>query len=298
MTAQVNVTNLLDTTYYTDAVYFMPFTPGVTAGAHTYGAPFSIIGSLKAQIPAKAPAVIAGSSPPPVAAPLFTWTGPYVGAQIGYAWGEHSGDLAFATPGGLVATEGFTGAAQGVIGGAHAGYNYQVDQWVLGFEGAVDGANLNKHPLVTYADPLGTGFGATADGVVQSGIQGSIRGRAGYAFDRLLIYGTAGVAFGDFKSALNFAGLDATGVFYAADSRSSLRVGWTVGAGVQYAVNNNWSVDCEYRYSDFGHLQNSPEFPFPELSYDASRHLNQNQVQVGFSYKFDGFAPAPVVAKY
>ena len=68
--------------------------------------------------------------------------------------------------------------------------------------------------------------------------------------------------------------------------------------GVGYAVDNNWSLRSEYRYWDFGHLADLPVSPVAGLGYSASRHLAQNQVQVGFSYKFDAFSPAPVVAKY
>ncbi len=298
MTAQVNVTNLLDTTYYTDAIYFSPFTPGLTAGAHTYGAPFSIIGSLSAQLPAKAPSVTAGSAPqafsPP---PAFTWTGAYAGAQIGFAWGYNSGDLQFVTPGGLAGANRFTSAAQGAIGGAHVGYNYQIDHWVTGLEGAIDGLNLNKNALLTYADPLtlSDGYanqGATLAGSLSSGIQGSIRARAGYAFDRLLVYGTAGVAFAGVKSRLGFSVGDASGVYYATDGRSGMRTGWTAGGGVEYAINNNWSVRGEYRFSDFGRLTDAPEYSVAGLSYTANRQLNQNQVQAGFSYKFDSFDQA------
>ena len=75
-------------------------------------------------------------------------------------------------------------------------------------------------------------------------------------------------------------------------------MGWTAGGGIEYAINNNWSVMGEFRYSDFGHISDVPSYPFPGLSYTANRHLSQNQVQFGFSYKFNSFAPPPVVAKY
>jgi iron complex outermembrane receptor protein len=298
MTAQVNVTNLLDHTFYTDAAYFAPYAPGVQAGERVYGAPFSIVGSLRAQIPPKAPAIAAGLTPPPSPAPLFTWTGVYVGAQIGYAWGDNAASAVFATPGDLNGAIAVTGAAQGIIGGAHIGYNYEVNQWVVGLEGTVDGTNLNKNVLRSYADPVNTAFGATLNGTLKSSIQGSIRGRVGYAWDRLLIYGTGGVALAGFNSELNFSGTDAIGSFLASDSGEATRTGWTAGGGVEYAINDNWSVRGEYRYSDVGHLIDTPAFPVAGLSYTANRHLAQNQVEADFSYKFNTSVPAPVVAKY
>ena len=75
------------------------------------------------------------------------------------------------------------------------------------------------------------------------------------------------------------------------------RSGWTVGGGLEYAITNNWSVRAEYRYSDFGGFNDfSAKALFPNSF--VRHHLTENQVQAGFSYKFDSFAPAPVVAKY
>jgi outer membrane autotransporter protein len=148
------------------------------------------------------------------------------------------------------------------------------------------------------------GIGTTVNGYIQSTIQGSIRARAGVVFDRLLVYGTGGVAFGVFKSYFQLYGIDVNQAamppvgppFYASDTSSTSRVGWTAGCGVEYAINNNWSVFGEYRYSDFGHITDVPTVA-TGLTYTADRHLAQNQVQVGFSYKFAP-PPPPVVSKY
>jgi outer membrane immunogenic protein len=173
---------------------------------------------------------------------------------------------------------------QGVIGGAHIGYNLQINQWVAGVEGTVDGTSINK----TVFDPFlgGINVGTKAP------IQGSIRARAGVAWDRALIYVTGGAAFTNITNDYSIVGIPS-------ESISKTRSGWTVGAGMEYAVTNNWSVRAEYRYSDFGHFT---DFPFAVFTFPASlttqHHLTQNQVQVGVSYKFDSLAPAPVVARY
>lgn len=224
-------------------------------------------------------------APPPVyipPTPIFSWTGIYVGGQVGYGWGTQKANVAL--PNGNIIYNSYS--AEGVIGGAHVGYNYQANQWVIGLEGSVDGTSLSKTSV-----PGTNGFFFPAGGVsftTSSPVQGSIRGRLGIAWDRALIYATGGAAFGGFNATYS------TPIGYT--SLSSTRVGWTVGGGIQYAVTNNWSVYAEYRYSDFGSYTHYPaSFGLP---IGVSRHFTQNQVQVGFSYKFDTYAPAPVVAKY
>ena len=128
-------------------------------------------------------------------------------------------------------------------------------------------------------------------------VQGSIRARAGIAFDRALIYATGGAAF---TGITNSFSAFAPGLGFISDSFSKTRAGWTVGGGIEYAVTNNWSVRAEYRFADFGHFT---DFPFAAVLpagvvVTSQHHLTENQVQVGFSYKFDTLAPAPVVAKY
>src|SRR4030081_1905566 len=94
--------------------------------------------------------------PPPVYLPppaIFTWTGPYVGGQIGYAWGSNTGGtLSAFAPCNRFFVASFGGGPQGVIGGAHVGYNYQINQWVLGLEGSVDGTSLSNTAAAFFPD--------------------------------------------------------------------------------------------------------------------------------------------------
>jgi outer membrane immunogenic protein len=244
--------------------------------------------------------------PPPPPPPLFTWTGAYVGVQIGGAWGagnlRESGFDPF-TRTFFNSTVG--GTPSGVIGGAHVGYLYQINQWVLGIEGSVDGTSLSKTTVAVFPNVFGGG-GLAVKSSTSFDVQGSIRGKIGFAWDRLLIYGTGGVAFGGFNT--NFSLISGGGVtpggivvppFFANNSFSNTRVGWTAGGGLQYAVTNNWWVFAEYRFSDFGTLRNGA---FPNLPsgvfFNGNRRVQDNQVQGGISYKFDTYAPVPVVAKY
>jgi outer membrane immunogenic protein len=243
--------------------------------------------------------------PPP---PIFTWTGIYIGGQIGYAWSNGSNnfngfDPFFNRGRGVFLDSSAGGTPNGVIGGAHVGYNYQIPAWnwfsssgvVIGLEGTVDGTSLSNTAIAVFPDGSNVSASSTAN------IQGSIRGRIGIAWDRALIYGTGGVAFGGFETNVRFNGTDfATGApFFASGSISSTRTGWTVGGGIDYAITNNWSIFGEYRYTNFGSIRENNFGQLPGgFTFEGSRRLQQNQVQVGFSYKFDIYTPPPIVAKY
>jgi outer membrane immunogenic protein len=253
---------------------------------------------LLASVGAIALAGSAFAAPPPAylpPVPIFSWTGLYFGGQIGYAWDHDSQQVTAFVPaippvivdGEIVVpgvpatflTDSFSSSPQGVIGGAHIGYNLQINQWVAGLEGTVDGTSVSK----TVFDPF-SGINVST----KAPIQGSIRARAGVAWDRALIYVTGGGAFTNITNNYSLFG-----VGIPSESISKTRSGWTVGAGIDYAVTNNWSVRVEYRYSDFGHYTDTPfvALVVPPLgaSLAVQHHLTQNQVQVGFSYKFDSF---------
>ena len=141
-------------------------------------------------------------APPPVyvpPAPIFTWTGIYVGGQIGYAWGTSNTNLGD----NFGDYTSFSTNNSGVIGGAHVGYNLQLSQFVIGLEGDVDGSSLSKS---VSGDPYCVRRFLTLCTTTISGnlgVQGSIRGRVGYAWDRVLLYATGGVAFGGFNGSIS-----------------------------------------------------------------------------------------------
>jgi outer membrane immunogenic protein len=253
--------------------------------------------ALAADLPSrKAPPVFV---PPPI----FTWTGIYIGGQIGYQWGTHS-PSEYALGGGLVS--GLSGySPSGVIGGAHLGFNYQIQQFVLGVEGDVDGTSYRgSSSFLGGAPALFSSYSSRINA------EGSIRGRVGVAWDRALFYATGGVAFADIRTSYVSPGTPGAPAPFAAlalpaipatppgvDSFSHSRVGWTVGGGVEYAITNNWSVRAEYRYTDFGRITDPLVNTF--TGFSVRTHVTDNAVRVGFSYKFDWYTPpAPVVAKY
>ncbi len=226
-----------------------------------------------------ASAVLAGATaasaadlyaPPPPAdpiyspAPVFSWTGLYLGAQGGYGWGS-----AEATHGNGVASAADTNPA-GWFGGGQIGANYQFSNGlVIGVEGDLAAAGLKD----TWSG-AGTGGGSVT--IEQNtSMLGSVRGRLGYAAGQWLPYVTAGVGFA--KSTRDYTGPGGP----ATDTKT--HTGWTAGVGVEYALSQNWTVRGEYRYSDYG-TQNYA-MPAPGgLGTDV--HLTNHQLALGVNYKF------------
>jgi outer membrane immunogenic protein len=209
-------------------------------------------------------------SAPPPPPPAFTWAGYYFGGQIGYGWGEDSGNAH--NSGGYLSkyfnhsNVSTSTQIEGVIGGAHIGNLWQVNQFVFGLEGDVDGASLRKFTqpiyrlqyLVTTSQP----------------IQGTFLGRVGYAFDRTLLYVTGGGGYGQIQNNYSLVG----GTW----SNSTTRAFWAVGGGIEYAIDTNWSVRAEYRYSNFGYFSDGP---IAGTNIFQSHSWTENQVKIGFSYR-------------
>ncbi|MGY5810715.1 outer membrane protein [Rhizobium sp. LEGMi198b] len=171
----------------------------------------------------------------------FTWAGAYAGIRGGGNW--VNGD--FSIPG-ASASEDLSG---GLVGG-FIGYNWQFENnVVLGLEGDLN-YNWNKDTIAPGID-------------VWTDIDGSVRARLGYAFDRALIYATGG--------------WEATRGFVDTGSKDTKTFnGWTVGAGVDYAFTNRVFGRLEYRYTDFG------DKDINGVNVD----LKQNAVVVGIGVKF------------
>jgi outer membrane immunogenic protein len=191
--------------------------------------------------------------PPMEAVPFFTWTGGYAGLQGGYAWTNLGVD------GGVFAIDDLNG---GLFGG-YAGYNWQSGAWVFGGEGDFNGLWNDQ----TFAGPFPSSVDIGTDWLA------SLRGRLGYAYDRALVFGTAGVGFAEATSDVNFGG-------GATLSGSDTFTGWTLGGGVEYAFTDNWIGRAEYRYYDFG--DKDLDGPAGVGGID----LNTSTLTVGAAYKF------------
>ena len=201
-------------------------------------------------------------APPPVVA-AFSWSGCYVGAQVGYAWLRSPNS--FSTTGADPFTPEANTDSNGAIAGGHLGCNYQTGQWVFGLEGDGEWSNLK-----------GNDAGVATDNNELAALwMASVRGRVGYAWEQSLFYVTGGVAFMGARSSI----LDPT----EQESVSKTLTGWTVGAGYEYAFTANWSARIEYRYANFG----TNDFAYPVNAYtERANDISVQAVRLGVSYRF------------
>ena len=207
-----------------------------------------------ADMPMPAPA------PPPLYLPearAYNWTGFYVGVNGGGAFGQSNWT---APP---PATGNFT-VDGGLVGGT-VGANYQLGSVVFGVEADADWSNVT-----------GTTFNTSCAGVgceTDSGWLATVRGRVGYAWDRFLAYGTAGGALANVQAA--------AGQF---PFSSSTQVGWTAGAGVEYAFAPNWTAKVEYLFVDLANASCGPANCGAPTNTTVS--LNENIIRGGINFKF------------
>jgi outer membrane immunogenic protein len=167
----------------------------------------------------------------------------------------------------------------GAIGGGFVGGNYQINQFVLGVEGDWQWANLTGNSGAIPS--LGAGGPFTISSSVKD--YGSIRGRLGVAFDRFLVFGTGGWAWGNYSTSYAPIGLT--------NSVSSSN-GWAAGGGVEYAFTDNILGRVEYRYTGLG---SSSFANVPTGFAEAGNKVTINDIRAGIAYKFGG---GPVVARY
>jgi outer membrane immunogenic protein len=138
----------------------------------------------------------------------YSWAGPYIGGNLGYAWGSVDNNPT---------------KPSGVSGGVQAGYNWQSGPWVFGVEGDIQatGADDTFAPW-KFSNPW----------------FGTVRGRAGYSFNNIYLYGTGGLAFGELRG-------ETFGL-----SETHTNAGWTLGAGAEFGLFQNWTAKIEYLYVD------------------------------------------------
>jgi outer membrane immunogenic protein len=194
--------------------------------------------------------------PPP---PAYSWTGFYIGINGGGGFGNSN----FLDP--VLGNSGSFNISGGLIGGT-VGANYQFGQFVLGIEGDGDWQNFDG--------TTGNGSCAFVGCETKSNWLATVRGRAGYAWDRVLFYGTGGAAFANVQAA--------AGVF---PFQSSTQTGWTAGLGVEYAFAPNWSAKVEYLYVG---LPNAPCGFGSCGSTTTTVSLNESVIRGGVNFKFGG----------
>jgi outer membrane immunogenic protein len=227
---------------------------------------------------------------PLMAAPVFSWTGCYVGASVG-------GGVSRTNVQNSEGISGPQGNGTGAIAGGQLGCNYQDGNWVFGLEGEGFWSGI-KGTTVTSGNGL-NGEGFRDSTTVQNTNDFTIAARAGIAFDRTFIYGKGGWAWGNYK----VNGSDSVGVpafFTSTSNQSGYLNGLLVGVGIEHALTRNWTIKAEYDYIAFGSRELAFNQCSPTLCVQtgtASISANQQMFKVGVNYLFD-FGGAPLVAKY
>ena len=179
-----------------------------------------------------------GKAPAFAAAPFsgYNWNGAYVGVNLGYQWGK---------------VTNWPTTPNGVMGGVQVGYNWQVGQFVFGAEADLQGSGAeDTFAAWKFSNPW----------------FGTLRGRAGYAFSNVLVYGTAGLAFGELRAQ----------TFGWTESHTS--AGWTIGAGAEVGFAPNWTAKLEYLYIDLS----TSQFAITGVSNGYSASV----VRAGVNYHF------------
>lgn len=205
--------------------------------------------------------VVYEQPPEPMVITAYDWSGVYIGIQGGYGWADLSDDGDFFLEDGLDSSADSIDL-DGGFAGVYAGYNFQWNSLVLGVEGDINKAWMEEEDFDF----------AGADASFEIDWFGSVRGRLGYAFDRTLIFATAGVAFASVDYDLDDPG-------FADDEGFT---GWTAGLGVEHAFTDNLLARAEYRYYDFG----SEEFGDAVDFTAGDLELDMHTVSVGLAYKF------------
>jgi outer membrane immunogenic protein len=192
-----------------------------------------------AATPAAAADLRYGRAPALAAAPFnaYNWNGAYVGLNLGYQWGK--------------VTNWGTTEPNGIAGGAQIGYNWQFGQFVVGLEADFQGSAANDtFAAYKFSNPW----------------FGTVRGRAGYAMNNVLVYATGGLAYGGGR------------VDFGALTTSQTHLGWTIGGGVEVGLTPNWTARAEYLYV---RLEDQPY-----VLTGAQNGFQSNVFRLGVNYRF------------
>jgi outer membrane immunogenic protein len=270
--------------------------------------------------------------------PVASWTGFYLGVNAGYTWSQNNtvssvGSLltrnplldpaAVAPVVGGVTTGIPVGKTSGFIGGGQVGYNYQVNEFVVGIEADIQGLSSRSASGTTANSIPIPGFVAAANTTLTATNRvdwlGTVRGQLGYTITpALLVYGTGGLAYGEVQSnssiSQQLTGPSATNInapYGSFASISQTRTGWAAGGGAAWMITDNWTAKLEYLHYDLGSVTYSGAMtnvvvppgggvplgtPVCTISATSSTSFRGDIVRLGLSYKF-GYTAAPAVYK-
>lgn len=256
----------------------------------------------------------------PVKAPAlahYNWTGFYVGANLGWSFGRSSTDYTIAgLPFGSTSQR-----MDGILGGLQAGYNWQNGRGVFGLEADIQATGQKGNSSLTDFIPgtpgtpaipcifidgpntpcqPGTGIPAIPGIPAITGLVtyqnklpwfGTFRGRIGFTpAERWLVYATGGLAYGEVETVESLT----VGGASVALNTSAIRLGWTVGGGVEAAIRDGWTARIEYLYIDLGSVADTLVGIAPITPVATRSHVTDNIVRVGVNYRWGG----PIVARY
>jgi outer membrane immunogenic protein len=263
-------------------------------------------------------------APPPLAPPVFGWSGWYVGLNAGGGWSDNGignsftqGDCtfapascaAFASTFNSLFPQKFDTHPSGFIGGGQIGYSWQfVSAWVAGIEADFQGSDIRgtqsfaNGPVPLFSPPSSDTVSLSGTGSQRIDWFGTLRGQVGWlAANTLLVYATGGLAYGHTQTVVSFSGNfqeaagGIIGIFPAttALSQSRIKAGWAVGGGLEWMLAPQWSVKGEYLYYDLGHvtldqtfdLQGTPP-AHAAFNIHSDTHFRGSIARLGVNYHF------------
>lgn len=199
----------------------------------------------------------------------YDWSGLYVGGVVGYNWGKDR-TTEYVTATGAPRNMFFDYEPDGFSGGVKLGANFQTGAFVFGAEADFELTNI-EGTFIDRVENLGRGDDSYD-------WQASIRARMGLAFDRLLVYGTGGLALAKIQNTYTLV------PFGISEPIEDVRAGWTAGAGIDYALTDNLIAGFEYRYTQYNEFRNVSSSAFPGIT--GSQEPSFNTVRLTLSYKF------------
>jgi outer membrane immunogenic protein len=206
---------------------------------------------------------------PLVPVPQFSWSGCFIGANLGYGHETRTWNATVTTPATFFASQRTSGG--GFVGGGQLGCDYQFSGLVVGVEGMLDGSGIDKVTAVNLVP------GATIEDQVNW--FGSVTGRVGWSFDRILLYAKGGGAWENAGGKIN-----AGAIGLASESHHWDNNGWVWGGGLEWAFSPDWSLKVEYDY--MGLKDRNVAFPLTTAGTVRFTSQNLQTVLVGLNYRF------------
>ena len=255
-------------------------------------------------IPAYADGMPRGPGPVMTYAAPFSWSGFYLGLNAGGGWNAGRSVDLFTNDTTPVNFGNATRLSRGTIGefaddgfgffGGQIGYNHQIGRFLIGVEADIQAANKDDHVNGRFTNPNGT-FPINGDARHEFDYFGTVRGRIGFAHNRLLVYATGGWAFGKVDYKVHAFEVGAGSLFETRLKSSNVESGYVVGGGLEYSLNPNLSLKVEYQYINLGDLDATAPVtliatgaPTGEIARLGSIDTEVHTIRLGFNYRFGG----------